>query len=126
MPTFAQPFTSVPTPPSLMPGSAAFREALRPRSAVRRPVVPSRQAVRVAPARLLEVLNQELAARAECEGVRLGARRWEVVEGAAGCNWSETSLIVRVHGTTRPGAFPALRQVLADVRAGYDLLPPSA
>jgi hypothetical protein len=125
MVALAPPFSSVPTPPSLMPGSAAFREALRPRSAGRRPAARSRQAMRVAPARLLEVLNHELAARAECEGLRLGARKWEIEEGAAGCNWAESSLIVRVHGTTRPGAFPALRQVVAEIRAGYDLLPSS-
>lgn len=113
---------AIPAPPSLFPGSAAWREALRPRS--RRPRQRTRKAIRVTPAKLLEMLNQGLAAQPECEGIRLGAQKWEIDESAAGCNWSETSLIVRVHGTTRPGAFATLREVLADVRAEFDLLAP--
>lgn len=115
----------VATLPGLMPGSAAFREALRPRSAGRRPWPRHRKTALVTPAKLLEVLNQKLAEHPECEALRLGARKWEVEEGAAGCNWAETSLIVRVHGTTPPGAFATLREVVAHVRAEYDLLPHS-
>lgn len=70
---------------------------------------------------LLAALNRELSSHPECEGMRLGAARWERDTHVAGCNWSETSLIVRVHGTVGPPAFAVLREILADARARYDV-----
>jgi len=87
---------------------------------------PVRRAFRVTPDKLLVILNEMLASQPACEGMRFGGRKWEVDEQALGCNWSETSLIVRLHGTTAPGAFAVLRQVIADARAEFDLVIPSA
>jgi hypothetical protein len=114
------------------PVRSALREMPYPRARARattpapaaRPLV--RRTFRVTPDKLLVILNEMLASQPACEGMRFGARQWEVDERAAGCNWSETSLIVRVHGTTSPGAFAVLRQVIADARAEFDLVLPSA
>jgi hypothetical protein len=96
------------------------------RAAVPAPRATVRRAFRVTPDKLLVILNEMLASQPACEGMRFGGRKWEIEEHAAGCNWSETSLIVRVHGTTPPGAFAVLRQVIADARAEFDLVLPSA
>lgn len=109
------------------PVRSMLREPAYPLGRVRaapRPV--GRRAIRVTPAKLLEILNEMLASQPVCEGLRLGGHNWEINELAAGCNWSETSLIVRVHGTTRPGAFAMLREVIADARTEFDLVRPSA
>jgi hypothetical protein len=108
------------------------RGANREVTYLRRPVRPAapkptvRRAFRVTPDKLLVILNEMLASQPACEGMRFGGAKWEVDERAAGCNWSETSLIVRLHGTTAPGAFAVLRQVIADARAEFDLVIPSA
>ncbi|HEU4452872.1 MAG TPA: hypothetical protein VFR81_07420 [Longimicrobium sp.] len=111
------------------PVRGLLREPAFPRGLSRVPAAPrpaGRRAIRVTPAKLLEILNGMLASQPVCEGVRLGGHNWEVNELASGCNWSETSLIVRVHGTTRPGAFAMLREVIADARTEFDLVRPSA
>lgn len=71
---------------------------------------------------LLDAINRELAARQETASVRVGAGRWEIAEYSAGCNWSESSLIVCVHGSAGPEVFAVLRQVIADVRARYNVV----
>jgi len=124
MPATAQTTVHIPLRP---PVRSAQRDLSylrgRGRSAAKPPV---RRAFRVTPDKLLTILNEMVASQPACEGIRFGGRHWEVNELAAGCNWSETSLIVRVHGSTRPGAFAMLRQVIADARAEFDLVLPSA
>lgn len=126
--------TAIAEPPVHIPLRPPVRSANREVSYLRRPVRPAapapkptvRRAFRVTPDKLLSILNEMLASQPACEGVRFGGRRWEIDKHAAGCNWSETSLIVRVHGTPPPGIFPVLRQVIADARAEFDLVAPSA
>jgi hypothetical protein len=121
----AEPPVHIPLRPPVRNASRDVLYLRRPvRAAAARPTV--RRAFRVTPDKLLSILNEMLASQPACEGVRFGGRRWEIEEHAAGCNWSETSLIVRVHGTPPPGIFPVLRQVIADARAEFDLVPPSA
>lgn len=113
------------------------RSATSPHRRVRRspaataPVLPRRRAsdrARAArretllPDALLAAMNHALSTRPETATVRVGGRRWKLVEAEGGaCNWCETSLIVRVHGTVGPQAFAVLREVIADARARYDL-----
>ncbi len=126
------PATAIADPPVHIPlrppVRGASREVLYLRKPVRSPAArPTvRRAFRVTPDKLLSILNEMLASQPACEGVRFGGKRWEVDELAAGCNWSETSLIVRVHGTPAPGIFAVLRQVIADARAEFDLVSPCA
>ena len=125
MPATAQTTVHIPLRP---PVRSAHRDLSYLRGRARGPAARStvRRAFRVTPDKLLVILNEMLASQPACEGLRFGARSWEVNELTTGCNWSETSLIVRVHGTTAPGAFAVLRQVIADARAEFDLVPPSA
>jgi hypothetical protein len=94
----------------------------RPPAPPRRPPATRSQAPElVSGEQLLEAMNSALAANPECAGMRLGARSLEAVTGMRGCNWSDSDLVVRVHGTVGPRAFEALRRVVADARARYDV-----
>jgi hypothetical protein len=98
--------------------SVAYAAPLPPR------VPPRSGRERVPPEVVIEAINRALVFFPECAGVRVGARAWEVRPDAAGCNWSEGSLVVRVHGTVGAGAFNALRDVIAEARARYDVVLP--
>ena len=115
------------------------RSATPPHRRVRRspvsaaPVLRRRATDRTRPARretvlpdvLLAEMNRALSNRSETATVRVGGRQWKLVEAEGGaCNWCETSLIVRVHGTVGPRAFASLREVIAEARARYDLALP--
>ena len=100
------------------PFPVSLRET-RPAGPLRRPEPPRRETL--TGSELLAILNGALAGKPGCDGVRLGAGRWELEADAVACNWSETSLIVRVHGTTSPQVFAILRQVIAEARDRYDV-----
>ncbi|HEX2204527.1 MAG TPA: hypothetical protein VHG91_14545 [Longimicrobium sp.] len=98
-----------------LPAAAPLAARRRRIDAPRRETVP--------PELLLAEINRALSERPETATVRVGGRRWVLRSAEAGaCNWCETSLVVRVHGTVGPQCFAVLREVIADARARYDLL----
>ncbi|HEU4753393.1 MAG TPA: hypothetical protein VFU47_09825 [Armatimonadota bacterium] len=88
-----------------------------PRRLTPPPAVP----LRVSAPQLIAALNHALAEIPECAAMRIGARDLDAMSGADG-DWSESGLLVRVHGTVGPRAFKLLRAVLTDARARYTLM----
>jgi hypothetical protein len=85
---------------------------------------PSRQAVSAA--ELLAFINDKIAARSECAGMKFRVRTWRLSPEGDDCNWSETSLVLHVAGTVSAGAFHELRKAIATARDRYHVLASEA
>lgn len=88
------------------------------------PGVPARRRELVSAHVMLGEMNRALAERDECAGMSVQAGRWMAEPSDLVCNWSISSLQVRVSGATHPLAFARLREVVAQARARYDVLLP--
>lgn len=77
------------------------------------------------PDQLLTALNQLLAARPECEGLRVEGTLAPSSRGEPdGCNWQPHGLCLRVEHGPSTRALAGVRQVVELARLRYDLATP--
>ena len=62
----------------------------------------------------------------QCEGLRVRAGAWELDTLGDGCNWSESSLALRVSGVVTRSALDELRRTISVARDRYDVFAPEA
>lgn len=81
---------------------------------------------RITPGGLVTFINRELQARPHCERLRVRAGAWELDTLGDGCNWSESSLAIRVTGVVTRSALDELRRTITIARDRYDVYAPEA
>lgn len=80
----------------------------------------------VRPRVLIDAINRDLGQRPGCGGVSVEAGRWRLGPQPDGCNWAESSILVRIGGVAGPEVFNQLRSVIERVRLRYDVFVPEA
>lgn len=101
-----------------IPGRPHLPEERRPA-----PVLP-RQVV--TPAGLVAALNEQIAARGDCEGLEVaaGAPLAAPYPDADGCNWTPSALRVRIAHGPSTRALGCVRQVVEWARLNLELAEP--
>lgn len=110
--------------------SQMFTACVQPRLADPRAIHPRMTggAVRqvLTPDQLLAAINQLLAARPECEGLRMeGTLEPSWRREPDGCNWQPHSLCLHVEHGPSTRALAGVRQVVELARLRYDLVSPA-
>ena len=87
-----------------------------------RPSAPARTRQRVTTAQLVELVNQQLASRADCEGLEVDAGTLALrFPDAEGCNWTPGGLRLRVAHGPSTRALAGVRQVMEWARQTLEL-----
>lgn len=81
---------------------------------------------RITPGALVTLINRELQALPQCQGLRVRAGAWELDSLGDGCNWKESSLAIRVSGVVTRSALDELRRTIHLARDRYDVFAPEA
>ncbi|HET7461469.1 MAG TPA: hypothetical protein VFJ82_09470 [Longimicrobium sp.] len=81
---------------------------------------------RITPGGLVTFINHELQALPQCQGLRVRAGAWELDSLGDGCNWSESSLAIRVTGVVTRSALDELRRTINVARERFDVFAPEA
>ncbi|MGN6780613.1 MAG: hypothetical protein ACTHJH_03850 [Marmoricola sp.] len=81
---------------------------------------------RITPGGLVTFINRELQALPQCQGLRVRAGAWELDTLGDGCNWSESSLAIRVSGVVTRSALDELRRTISVARDRFDVFAPEA